>query len=92
MKKDWVFLKKFWWLLLAIFAFILGLFFSRGKKNPDISLLEEQREDLEKDLDKLKKEQAQLEKEAKEIEKKKYFNNADDAANYINNELRKRKK
>jgi cell division protein FtsB len=91
MKKVWVFLKKFWWLLLAIFAFILGLFFSKGKKNPDVSLLEEQRQELKKEQEELKKEQEKLEREAEEIEKKRYFNDPVDAANYINNELRKRK-
>lgn len=91
MKKVWVFLKKFWWLILTALAFVAGLLVRKGKKNPDVELLKEQRKDLQKEEEELKKEQKKLEKEAEEIEKKEYFNDPVDAANYINNELRKRK-
>ena len=45
----------------------------------------------EEELQDLKKEQEKLEKEAKEIEEKKPFDNVDDAIDYINNTIRKRK-
>lgn len=77
--------------MLVIFSFVIGLSFRKGKKNPDVELLKEQRKDLQKEEEELKKEQKKLEKEAEEIEKKEYFNDPVDAANYINNELRKRK-
>jgi cell division protein FtsB len=91
MKKVWKFLRKFWWLILATLAFVAGLSFRKGKKNPDVELLKGQRKDLQKEEEELKKEQERLEREAEEIEKKRYFNDPVDAANYINNELCKRK-
>ncbi|WP_126992264.1 hypothetical protein [Thermosipho globiformans] len=89
MKKVWEFLKKFWWLILAVLGFVAGLSFRKGKKNPDVELLKEQRKDLQKEEEELKKEQERLEREAKEIEKKRYFNDPVDAAKYLNDELRK---
>ncbi|ABR31290.1 hypothetical protein SU69_07325 [Thermosipho melanesiensis] len=80
MKKVLEFFKKFWWLVLAIFTFVLG-----------ISLLERERKELQKKQKELKKEQKRLEKEAEEIEKTKYFDNPDSAAKFLNDALRKRK-
>jgi len=84
MKKVWTFLKKFWWIILAVISFVAGLLLPKRKEQgQDI-------EQLKKQADELEKQQNELEREAKEIENKKYFNDGDDAADYINT-IRKRK-
>jgi cell division protein FtsB len=90
MEKILNFFKKFWWLVLMFFAFIAGLFIHRDKKNPNVELLEKQRKDLQKEEEELKKEQKKLEKEADEIAKEKPFSDADNAAKFINNILKRK--
>nr|WP_221236839.1 hypothetical protein [Thermosipho japonicus] len=77
---------------MAVLAFVAGLSFRKGKKNPDVELMKKQRKDLQKEEEKLKKEQKRLEREAEEIEKKKYFDNPDDAVRFLNDTFRKRNK
>ena len=77
------------WLVVIISTIVIILFayavyyVSKHKKTPVMK--------KEKELQDLKKEQERLEKEAKEIEEKKPFDNVDDAIDYINDTIRKRK-
>lgn len=78
-------LKKFWWAILAVVSFIFGLLLKTMKAKAQTT-----QEQLENKFNELRTKQEELEKEAKEIENKKYFNDGDDAADYINT-IRKRK-
>ena len=77
------------WLVVIISTIVVSLlayavyYVSKHKKTPVMK--------KEEELQDLKKEQEKLEKEAKEIEEKKPFDNVDDAIDYINNTIRKRK-
>ena len=77
------------WLVVIISTIVVSLlayavyYVSKHKKTPVMK--------KEKELQDLKKEQEKLEKEAKEIEEKKHFDNVDDAIDYINDTIRKRK-
>ncbi|OOC42198.1 hypothetical protein [Thermosipho sp. 1074] len=91
MKKLLAILKKIWWIFLLIIGFIAGLIIKNPRKVDDLEKLKQERGELKKEQHSLKKEQERLEKEAEQIEKKKYFNNVDDAAKYLNDVMRKRK-
>ncbi|HRD20412.1 MAG TPA: hypothetical protein PK584_05050 [Fervidobacterium sp.] len=80
-------LKKFWWAILAVVSFLLGLFL-RTRKADKAQTTQEQ---LENKFNELRTKQEELEKEAKEIENKKYFNDGDDAADYLNDAIRRNK-
>ena len=77
------------WLVVIISTIVIILFayavyyVSKHKKTPIVK--------KEKELQDLKKEQEKLEKEAKEIESEKPFDNVNDAIDYINDTIRKRK-
>ena len=77
------------WLVVIISTIVVSLlayavyYVSKHKKTPVMK--------KEKELQDLKKEQEKLEEEAKEIESEKPFDNVDDAIDYINNTIRKRK-
>jgi len=94
-KKTWEFIKKFWWAILMALGFIVGLLLGHRSdvhtESEKIRKLKEEEKAFKKEQERLKKEQEKLEKEAEEIEKKKYFDNVDDAAKYIDRVLRKRK-
>ncbi len=78
-------LKKFWWAILAVVSFIFGLLLKTMKAKAQTT-----QEQLENKFNELRTKQEELEKEAKEIENKKYFNDGDDAAKYLNDTIRKR--
>ena len=77
------------WLVVIISTIVVSLlayavyYVSKHKKTPIVK--------KEEELQDLKKEQEQLEKEASKIENEKPFDNVDDAIDYINNTIRKRK-
>ena len=77
------------WLVVIISTIVIILFayavyyVSKHKKTPVMK--------KEKELQGLKKEQEQLEKEASKIENEKPFDNVNDAIDYINDTIRKRK-
>ena len=69
---------------IVIIPFAYAVYYvSKHKKTPVMK--------KEEELQGLKKEQEKLEKEAKEIEEKKPFDNVNDAIDYINDTIRKRK-
>ena len=94
-KKTWEFIKKFWWAILMALGFIVGLLLGHRSdvhtESEKIRKLKEEEKAFKEEQERLKKEQEQLEKEAEEIEKKKYFDNVDDASDYLNDKFRKRK-
>ena len=77
------------WIVVIISTIVVSLlayavyYVSKHKKTPIVK--------KEEELQDLKKKQEQLEKEAKKIENEKPFDNVDDAIDYINNTIRKRK-
>lgn|GEM_PF-5456939 len=79
-------LKKFWWAILAVVSFIFGLLLKTKKAKAQTT-----QEQLENKSNELRTKQEELEKEAKEIENKKYFNDGDDAADYLNDAIRRNK-
>jgi len=79
-------LKKFWWAILAVVSFIFGLLLKTMKAKAQTT-----QEQLENKFNELRTKQEELEKEAKEIENKKYFNDGDDAADYLNDAIRRNK-
>lgn len=84
-KKILAILKKIWWLIAIVIAFIFGVSLNRKKKVPvseDKEKLQKRQQELEKDLEKLKK-------EAEEREKTNRFDNPDDASDHLNDVLRR---
>lgn len=64
----WTFVKKYWFIFLAIAAFVLGYIFFR-KQDVDLSkIIEGINSDHKKDLDLIKKKENQIETAKREIE------------------------
>jgi len=85
-------IKRFWWLVLALVAFLLG---AQVKKKKNLKLkteLEEIKRRKEEELKRLEKELERLKEEEKAIYKKQHFNNADEAIEYLNEVLKKLQK
>ena len=69
---------------IVIIPFAYAVYYvSKHKKTPIVK--------KEEELQDLKKEQEKLEEEAKKIEQENPFTNADDAAKFLNDTIRKRK-
>lgn len=92
LKKMWSFLKKSWQWILALLAFVAGIIVARPKEKryptsgteTELKRKKEQQEKLEKELEQLKREEEQ-------IKDKRYFDSAEDAAEYLDEILRRRR-
>jgi ElaB/YqjD/DUF883 family membrane-anchored ribosome-binding protein len=90
MRRVVEFFKKFGWIIASVLAFVFGALTFRKKKHAKANALEERRKELENERAELKEKQRQLEKEADEIAKEKPFSDADNAAKFINNILKRK--
>jgi hypothetical protein len=87
------FVKRFWWLILALVAFVGGAELAKKKQRQQLKTeLGEIKKRKTAELEKLEKELEKLKAEEKIIYDKKHFNNADEAIEYLNEVLKKLKK
>lgn len=84
-KKIVEFLKKFWWLILAIAAFVLGTTLKSHKPKPSL----DQNKQLEQEQAELEQKLQELKKQEQQIQSQKKFDNQQDAADYINKLFKK---
>jgi len=92
MKKIWQVIKRFWWLILTLVAFLLG---TQVKKKKNLKLkadLEEIKRRKEEELKQLEKELERLKEEEKAIYEKQHFKTVEDAIEYLNDVLRKNRR
>lgn len=92
MRKFWAFLKKCWQLLLGIIIAVVFMLLLRYKRTSpvDADPLKQRNEQLKQQQHKLEEQLKRLKEEQKEIEqRKRIFNTADDAADYLNEVLKR---
>jgi len=86
------FVKRFWWLILALVAFISGAELARKRQKQQLKTeLEEIKKRKTAELENLEKELERLKAEEKIIYDKKHFDNVDEAIEYLNEVLRRLK-
>ena len=89
LKTMWTWIKKFWWIVLALLAFIAGVLIKKSKKVQVKIDLESIKQQKMKELEELEKKLEDLKKEEQEIYKKKHFDNVNDAIDYLNDVLKR---
>jgi len=86
------FVKRFWWLILALVAFISGAELARKRQKQQLKTeLEEIKKRKTAELENLEKELERLKAEEKIIYDKKHFDNVDEAIEYLNEVLKRLK-